>query len=279
VSDSPLFAYDRGRGVRFIAGADEVGRACLAGPVVAAGVLFDLQRLTPGAEELLDGLNDSKRVRSRAKRERLASAILDHAEAVAVAFIPASEIDEIRIDAATVTCLERALRAVGERAELRLVDGDLALGADGPAHELIVRGDGTSATIAAASIVAKVSRDRLMAGLSELYPGYGFERNAGYWTKEHVAAIEKHGKIAGCHRMTFNVRRLAEADGADRGVPACGRKSRRAPWLDWPPAEMAAHLLKTVTIPDYIWAKAPRLPRERRDAFIRRVLLGETGSR
>jgi ribonuclease HII len=179
VSDSALVAHDRARGVRLIAGVDEVGRACLAGPIMAAGVLFDLERLASGAgRNLLEELDDSKRL-ARTKRERLARAVLVHAEAVSLVSIPASQIDRIGIDPANVACLERALRALGEWVELRLVDGRLALGAGAPAHELIVHGDATSATIAAASIVAKVARDRLMARLGARYPGYGFERHAG----------------------------------------------------------------------------------------------------
>jgi ribonuclease HII len=115
-----------------------------------------------------------------------------------------------------VACLERALRAVGERAELRLVDGRLVLGADAPVHERIVRGDGTSATIAAASIVAKVTRDRLMARLGERYPGYGFERHAGYGTEAHRVAVVKLGPTPE-HRLSVNARCFAEWRGSSRG--------------------------------------------------------------
>jgi ribonuclease HII len=248
-----------------------VGRACLAGPIMAAGVLFDYERLDFGAgRDLLEELNDSKRL-SRAKRERLARAVLGHAEAVSLVSISASQIDRIGIDPANAACLERALRALGERAELRLVDGRLALGAAAPAHELIVHGDATSATIAAASIVAKVARDRFMARLGKRYPGYGFERNAGYWRPEHVAAIQKLGRTPQ-HRKSFNVRCLAEAVAA----PARPRTPRRAPWRELPTEEMAAHLLETTTIADRAWTDERRLPRETRSAFIRRVLLGET---
>jgi hypothetical protein len=160
--------------------------------------------------------------------------------------IPASQIDRIGIDQANVACLERALRALGERAELRLVDGRLALGAGAPVHELIVRGDATSATIAAASIVAKVARDRLMARLGERYPGYGFERNAGYWTPEHVLAVGELGPTPE-HRRSFNARCFAEAVVP---APARRRKPRSAPWRELPAAEMAAHLLETPTIGD-----------------------------
>ena len=238
---------------------------------MAAGVLFDLERLASGAgRDLLEEVNDSKRL-APAKRERLAKAVLAHAEAVSLVSIPASQIDRIGLRAANLACLERALRAVGERAELRLVDG-YALGAGAPVHERIVRGDATSATIAAASIVAKVTRDRLMARLGERYPGYGFERHKGYGTKEHKVAVAKLGPTPE-HRLSFNFRRLAEAVVA---APARRRKPRRASWRELPAAEMAAHLLETPTIADRAWTDEPRLPRETRTAFIRRVLLGET---
>lgn len=272
MSDSALLAHDRARGVRLIAGVDEVGRACLAGPIMAAGVLFDLERLASGpGRNLLEELNDSKRL-APTKRERLAQAVLAHAEAVSLVSIPASEIDRIGIDPANVACLERALRALGERAELRLVDGRLALGAGAPVHELIVRGDATSATIAAASIVAKVARDRLMARLGERYPGYGLERHAGYGTTEHMVAVAKLGPTPE-HRLSFNARCLAEAAVA---APTRRRKPPRASWRELPAAEMAAHLLETPTIADRVWTDKPRLTHETRTAFIRRVLLGET---
>ena len=126
---SPLLAHDHARDVRLIAGVDEVGRACLAGPIVAAGVRFDLVRLSSGVagRELLEELNDSKRL-SRAKRKRLAEGVLTHADAVSVVSVPASLIDRIEIDAANALCLRWALCAVGERAELCLVDGRLELG-------------------------------------------------------------------------------------------------------------------------------------------------------
>jgi ribonuclease HII len=209
VSDSALLAHDRARGVRLIAGVDEVGRACWAGPIMAAGVLFDLGRLASGpGRDLLEELDDSKRL-VRAKRERLAQAVFSHAEAVSLVSIPAGQVDRIGIDPANRACLERALRALGERAELRLVDGRLALDAGAPVHESIVRGDATSATIAAASIVAKVARDRLMVRLGERYPGYGFERHAGYGTKEHAAAVTKLGPTPE-HRLSVNARCFTE---------------------------------------------------------------------
>ena len=273
MSDSPLLAHDLARGVQLIAGVDEVGAGgCWAGPIMAAGVLFDLERLASGAgRELLEEVNDSKRL-SPAKRERLAKAVLAHAEAVSLVSIPASQIDRIGLRSANLACLERALRAVGVRAELRLVDGNLALGAEAPVHETIVRGDATSATIAAASIVAKVTRDRLMARLDERHQGYGFERHKGYGTKEHKVAVAKLGPSP-VHRLSFNFRYVAEALVA---APTPRRKPDRASWRELPAAEMAAHLLETPTIADRAWTDEPRLPRDTRTAFIRRVLLGET---
>lgn len=235
---------------------------------MAAGVLFDLERLDSGAgKELLEEVNDSKRL-APGKRERLAKGVLAHAEAVSLVSVPASEIDRIGLSRANLVCLERALRGVGERAELRLVDG-YTLGASAPPHEQIVSGDATSATIAAASIVAKVARDRLMARLGERYPGYGFESHAGYRTKEHALAVEKLG-LTPVHRSSFKASRVGGAAGS---ASARRRKTHRASWREQPAVEMAAHLLETPTIPDQVWTDAPRLPRETRPAFIRRILL------
>jgi ribonuclease HII len=273
VSNSPLFAHDLARGVRLIAGVDEVGAGgCWAGPIMAAGVLFDLGRLTSGAgRDLLEEVNDSKRL-APATRERLAKAVLAHAEAVSLVSISASQIDRIGLRAANRACLERALRALGERAELRFVDGNLALGAEAPVHETIIRGDATSATVAGASIVAKVTRDRLMARLDERHQGYGFEHHKGYGTKEHKVAVAKLGPSP-VHRLSFNFSYVAEALVA---APTPQRKPDRASWRELPAAEMAAHLLATPTIADRAWTDEPRLPRETRTAFIRRVLLGDT---
>lgn len=199
-----------------IAGVDEVGRACWAGPITAAGVLFDLKRLdTDAGRSFLKELNDSKRL-GHAKRERLAKAVLAHADAVSIVSIPARQIDRIGIDPANRQCLERALHTVGERAELRLVDGRLRLSDEAPAHEHIEHGDATSATIAAASIVAKVTRDRLMARLGERYPGYGFDRHKGYGTQAHTDAIAKLGPSPE-HRLS--VRPFAALAVRDDGEP------------------------------------------------------------
>lgn len=213
MSDSALLAHDLARGVRLLAGADEVGRASLAGPIIAAAVLFDLERLA-GAAELAD-LKDSKKL-TPATLERLAKAVLVQAEAVSLVSVPASEINRIGMKAANILCLERALALLGERPQLRLVDGQLALGPEALPHELLVRGDGRSATIAAASILAKVTCDRLLARLGERHPGYGFERNAGYGTPEHRAAVVKLGPTCE-HRTSFKARCFAEWRAASGG--------------------------------------------------------------
>ena len=121
MSDSPRADHDRSRGVRLIAGVDEVGGAgCWAGPIMAVGVLFDLERLDSGSgKDLFEEVNDSKRIKSATKRERLAKGVLAHAEAVALVAIPAIEIGRMGLRPANLACLEGALRAVGERAELR----------------------------------------------------------------------------------------------------------------------------------------------------------------
>jgi ribonuclease HII len=272
MSGSILLAHDLARGVRLIAGVDEVGAGgCWAGPIMATGVLFDLERLASGAgRELLEEVNDSKRL-APAKRERLAKAVLAHAEAVSLVSIPASQIDRVGLRTANLACLERALRALGKRVQLRFVDG-YPLGPGAPVHEFIVRGDATSSTVAAASIVAKVARDRLMARLGKRYPGYGFERHKGYGTEVHREAVAKLGRTPE-HRLGYNARRFA---GAAVAAPARPRKPRRAIWRQLPAAEIAAHLLERPTIADWVWTDVPRLAGETRTAFICRVLLGET---
>jgi ribonuclease HII len=175
---------------------------------LAAGVLFDLDRLAsgPGLGDL-EELNDSKRVcKNPTKLKRLAREVLAHAEAISLVSISAWEIDRIGIDPANRACLERALRDVGERAELRLVDGGtVPLGPEALPHKRIPGGDKISATIAAASIVATEAHHRLMTHLGERYPGYGFERNKGHATPEHKAALLKLGPTPQ-HRLSFTVR-------------------------------------------------------------------------
>jgi ribonuclease HII len=186
-----------------IAGMDEVGRGPLAGPVAAAAVILDPERLPKG-------VNDSKCL-DREAREELYEKILGRAIAVAVAFVSAAEIDLINIRQASLLAMRRALAALAIKPRYVLIDGNdlpLALCCEG---ETIIDGDAKSMSIAAASIVAKVTRDRLMRRLCGVYPVYGFSRHVGYSTEEHLAAIARHGPCP-YHRLSFSPFRLAAAE-------------------------------------------------------------------
>lgn len=183
------------RGRRLIAGVDEVGRGPLAGPVTAAAVILDPHRVPRG-------LADSKVLSAKA-REAAFSDILSQAVAVSIACVEAEEIDHINIRQACHAAMRNALRGLAVAPDYALVDGNdmpRGLGCDG---ETIVKGDARSLSIAAASIVAKVTRDRLMARMHKLYPAYGFDAHAGYATKAHLAAIAAHGPCR-LHRMSFS---------------------------------------------------------------------------
>ncbi len=185
-----------------IAGVDEAGRGPLAGPVVAAAVILDDAR--PVA-----GLADSKRL-SAVRREALYERITASALAVGVGHASVEEIDGLNIFHATLLAMERALSALAHAPSRVVVDGKHTPRCACPA-EAIVKGDATVAAIMAASIVAKVVRDRLMDELAQEYPVYGFERHRGYGTAEHLAALLAHGP-APCHRRSFApVRQRLEA--------------------------------------------------------------------
>lgn len=185
-----------------IAGVDEVGRGPLAGPVVAAAAILP-SALVPRL--LAAGLNDSKKV-TKTRRETLASMIRDHAP-VAIAMIDVATIDRINILQASLMAMRQALTALGHRPnpappEWALIDGN-RLPEDLPCPaECLVKGDQKSAAIAAAAIVAKDARDREMARLAEEHPGYGWARNAGYGTAEHLAALRTLGPTPH-HRRSF----------------------------------------------------------------------------
>ncbi|HXF06702.1 MAG TPA: ribonuclease HII [Blastocatellia bacterium] len=181
------------RGYRFIAGVDEVGRGALAGPVVAAAVILDLSNIP-------DGIDDSKKLRP-ARRSQLAEAIRLSARAVSVAAVEAGEIDRINILEATKRAMLQALAGLQPAPDFVLVDA-LTLPNLPIPQRAIVHGDSLSVSIAAASIVAKAWRDRLMVEYDRLHPGYGFARNAGYGTKEHLQALQKLGPSP-IHRLTF----------------------------------------------------------------------------
>lgn len=199
VPDSPLFDHDRGLCEGRVAGVDEVGRGCLAGPLLAAAVVLDYRKLDSSG---LVGLHDSKKI-SKAMRERLYPAILSAAERISLVSIPVSEIDRHGVNRANLDALTRAAQAVAEDADLILVDG-FALPIDIP-HRRIVKGDATSAAIAAASVVVKVTRDRLMERLDYLYPGYDFGQHAGYLTAAHSKAVTEIGPSP-MHRLSFQAR-------------------------------------------------------------------------
>jgi ribonuclease HII len=193
----PDLAYEsrlRARDLMPVAGIDEAGRGPLAGPVAAAAVIFDLQ-------DIPEGLDDSKRL-APAAREARYDEIMARAIAVSIAFASAAEIDRLDIRRATLLAMRRAIQALAVPPAFALIDGrDIPPGLPCPG-EAIVGGDAACVSIAAASIVAKVTRDRLMARLAGAYPAYGFERHMGYGTKAHLLAIEAHGPCP-VHRLSF----------------------------------------------------------------------------
>jgi ribonuclease HII len=176
-----------------IAGVDEAGRGPLAGPVVAAAVIFEKKRIPKG-------IDDSKKLSARA-REEFYARILETAIAVGVGEASVDEIDLLNIRQATHLAMARAVRALSPAAAFALVDGNDAPALPCPC-ETIVGGDGRSLSIAAASIVAKVTRDRLMVALHELHPLYGWVTNKGYGTEEHLLALGRHGATPH-HRRSF----------------------------------------------------------------------------
>ncbi len=196
-----LIRHDRELGVRFVAGADEVGRGSLAGPLAAAAVVLDLNKLRGSRTRVLYDLRDSKQL-DLAARERLLLAVLALSELVVVDTIPAREIDRCGLQESNLEALERALRACVPPAEVCLVDGAFSLGPGAPPHSAVVGGDAKSAAIACASIVAKVVRDRMMRRLDAVYPAYGFADHVGYITRAHAAAVSLHGPCA-VHRLSF----------------------------------------------------------------------------
>jgi len=195
-----LFAFDRRLGVRHVAGADEAGRGCLAGPLVAAGVLFDCDRLTSRDLRALGALNDSKQHTPEA-REALYPVILRTAERVAVVSRCVRGIDGRGLHVTNLAALRDALIAVARPGCLCLVDGFAVAEFEHP-QRAIVDGDATSAAIAAASIVAKVTRDRYMHRADALHPGWEFAAHVGYSTPEHRSAILRQG-VSPLHRMSF----------------------------------------------------------------------------
>lgn len=190
------FEYERqaqSRGYHGICGIDEAGRGPLAGPVCAAAVMLPMGCV-------IDGLNDSKKLTEK-KREELFDVICREAVSFGIGWADEKEIDELNILNATFLAMERAVNAMEQRPDWALVDGNRmpSLSVSG---ETIVKGDAKSANIAAASVLAKVSRDRLLQELDAQYPQYGFAKHKGYGTKAHYEAIKKWG-ILPVHRRSF----------------------------------------------------------------------------
>ena len=178
-----------------VVGVDEVGRGPLAGPVVSAAVCLDLN-------DVIDGINDSKKV-SPFDRERLYEIITSKAIAWAVASCSPAEIDKINILQASLLSMKRALDQISDKWEYVLVDGNQMIsGIDKSMQRTIIGGDAKSASIAAASIVAKVTRDRLMLEYHDKFPVYEFHLNKGYATEHHRNCIGEHG-LSEIHRKTF----------------------------------------------------------------------------
>lgn len=191
--------------VRLICGIDEAGRGPLAGPVCAAAVI-----LPPGVR--IEGLNDSKKLTEK-KREALFDQICEQAAYYHVSLASEAEIEEHNILGATMLCMRRAVAELGVTPSMVLVDGN-RIPEELPAPaESIVGGDGKAACIAAASILAKVTRDRLMVQLDELYPAYGFAKHKGYGTRQHIEALHQYGPCP-VHRPSFLKKILG--DGYDR---------------------------------------------------------------
>lgn len=205
------YAFERSlrkEGIEFIAGIDEAGRGCLAGPVAAAAVILE-----PHA--VVYGLDDSKRMTPRA-RVLAFQEICNKAVSIAVSLIPSDYIDAHNIAVATFEAMKRSISALSVVPEMLLVDGFYIPGMGVP-QRAIKGGDGLSNSIAAASVVAKVFRDRYMDIMERIYPGYGFAENKGYATKEHIHAINVLGMCA-IHRKTFCATVLNRTKNATRDI-------------------------------------------------------------
>lgn len=198
-----LLEFDRRLGAQLVAGADEAGRGSLAGPLVVAGVLLDYGKLRDHRVRPLAYLNDSKQC-PPARREELFQAVLGAAERVVLRVIPAGEIDRTGLHKSNLRGLREVLAELSPPAEACLVDG-FRLGPSAPPHRAVTDGDEKSAAIAAASIVAKVTRDRLMRRLAALYPHYGFTSHVGYITPEHSRTVLARGPSP-LHRRSWRAR-------------------------------------------------------------------------
>ena len=181
------------KGFKYICGVDEVGRGPLAGPVVCAAVIMPL-------DDLIEGVDDSKKV-SVKKREKIAELIQEKAIACHICRVEPEIIDEINILEATKLCMKNAVEGLSVKPDFVLTDGNMTLDIDIP-QQSIVKGDARSYSIGAASIAAKVFRDKIMDEYAVIYPQYGFEKNKGYGTADHIKGIKEAGLCA-IHRRSF----------------------------------------------------------------------------
>ena len=204
-----LLKFDRKLGARFVAGADEAGRGPLAGPLLVAGVLLDYAKLRDHRVRPLACLNDSKQC-SEAEREELYRAVIGCAERVVVRAVPATQIDREGLHRSNLAGLRGVLAELAPPAEVCLVDG-FRLGPTAPEHRAVVDGDEKSAAIAAASIVAKVTRDRMMRRIDALYPAYGFRSHVGYITATHTAVVREVGPSE-IHRRSWRAKAYMTED-------------------------------------------------------------------
>ena len=192
----PDYSYENNavlKGYEYVCGVDEAGRGPLAGPVCAAAVILP-------DDTIIEGVNDSKKLTEK-KREALFDVIIERAEAYSIAFATVSEIEEYNILNATMLAMKRAVEGLEIKADYAMIDGNRmpSLDIDG---ETIVKGDAKSMSVACASILAKVSRDRLLYEYAKEYPQYLFEKHKGYGTKAHIEAIKQYGPCP-YHRPSF----------------------------------------------------------------------------
>ena len=182
------------KGMKYVCGIDEAGRGPLAGPVVVGAVILP-------KDSFIEGVNDSKKI-SEKKREKIYEQILEEAISYGVAIIGQDEIDEINILNATKKGLTVSLQELTEKPDLIVVDALSGIDTMGIPYESIIKGDAKCYSIAAASILAKVTRDRIMREWDKVYPEYGFEKHKGYGTAAHIAAIKENG-LCPIHRRSF----------------------------------------------------------------------------
>lgn len=193
----PDFSFEKEaniNGYKLVCGVDEAGRGPLAGPVCAAAVILPL-------EVEINGLNDSKKLTEK-KREELFPIILKKAVSYSISFASVEEIEQYNILGATFIAMNRAINGLDIKPDFALIDGNRTPTDCPVPTKTVVKGDYLSMSIAAASVLAKVSRDRLMLELDEKYPMYNFKKHKGYGTKEHIELIRRYG-VSECHRPSF----------------------------------------------------------------------------